>query len=106
MGKVSSKKRQRLIFYTTAVIFPVAQFIVFWVCVNFNSILLAFRTFDYQTGYDFAGFSNFKKVLDDIIHQPFMAAAFKNTLIVFAIGIVMMFSSIIMSYSALFEDKS
>ena len=98
MGKVSSKKRQRLIFYTTAVIFPVAQFIVFWVCVNFNSILLAFRTFDYQTGYDFAGFSNFKKVLDDIIHQPFMAAAFKNTLIVFAIGIVMMFSSIIISY--------
>lgn len=93
-----SKKQHRLLFYVCAVAYPVIQFIVFWVCVNINSILLAFRSFDYQKGYSFAGFENFKLVLQDIFHQEFMLSAFKNTFVIFLIGICMMFVSIIMSY--------
>lgn len=34
------------LFYTLLVILPIAQFLIFWVYVNFNSILLAFKVFD------------------------------------------------------------
>lgn len=34
------------LFYTLLIILPILQFLVFWVYVNFNSIMLAFKVFD------------------------------------------------------------
>ena len=50
------------LFYTLLVIVPIAQFIIFWVYVNFNSILLSFKVFDNDavTSNDFHfGIKNF-----------------------------------------------
>ena len=64
MKGLDSKKKSRLIFYICGVAWPVIQFIVFYVFVNFNSILLSFRNFDIQNGYSFARFSfPFKRLL-------------------------------------------
>lgn len=98
MKGLDSKKKSRLIFYICGVAWPVIQFIVFYVFVNFNSILLSFRNFDIQSGYSFAGIDNFKRVFSEIATQPFLKTAFKNTFLIFGISIVSMFATLIMSY--------
>lgn len=98
MKGLDSKKKSRLIFYICGVAWPVIQFIVFYVFVNFNSILLSFRNFDIQSGYSFAGIDNFKRVFSEIATQPFLKTAFKNTFLIFGISIVSMFAMLIMSY--------
>ena len=98
MKGLDSKKKSRLIFYICGVAWPVIQFIVFYVFVNFNSILLSFRNFDIQNGYSFAGIDNFKRVFSEIATQPFLKTAFKNTFLIFGISIVSMFATLIMSY--------
>ena len=98
MKGLDSKKKSRLIFYICGVAWPVIEFIVFYVFVNFNSILLSFRNFDIQSGYSFAGIDNFKRVFSEIATQPFLKTAFKNTFLIFGISIVSMFATLIMSY--------
>ena len=59
-------KRNRLLFYVIFMIFPVLHFLMFYVYVNLNNILLAFQTFtETANGYvgAFAGFDNFKTVI-------------------------------------------
>ena len=98
MKGLGSKKKSRLIFYICGVAWPVIQFIVFYVFVNFNSILLSFMNFDIRSGYSFAGIDNFKRVFSEIATQPFLKTAFKNTFLIFGISIVSMFATLIMSY--------
>ena len=98
MKGLDSKKKSRLIFYICGVAWPVIQFIVFYVFVNFNSILLSFRNFDFQNGYSFARLDNFKRVFSEIATQPFLKTSFKNTFLIFGISIVSMFATLIMSY--------
>lgn len=99
MKSLGSKKKSRLIFYICGVAWPVIQFLVFYVFVNFNSILLSFRNFDIQTGYSFAGLDNFKNVFSEIVNQPYLKTAFKNTFLLFGISIGSMFVTLIMSYA-------
>ncbi|MBQ8374300.1 MAG: sugar ABC transporter permease [Clostridia bacterium] len=55
--------RNKLIFYSLFISIPVLHFLIFYVYINFGSILLAFQSyaFDGLTGYtaSFAGFDNF-----------------------------------------------
>ena len=44
--RVLRGKDKDLIFYTLMMLFPVAQFCVMYIGVNFNSILLAFKKID------------------------------------------------------------
>ena len=61
-----TKKTKRLLFYIAVVALPIAQFCVFYLYVNFNSIIVAFQRYDLPagggTGYvkSFAAFENFK----------------------------------------------
>ncbi len=48
-AKVYSRTRNRLIFYTIMLIWPVLQMAIFYVYVNFNSILLAFQKYTENT---------------------------------------------------------
>lgn len=65
--KIYSKKTKRLIFYILVMALPILQFCLFYLYVNFNSILLAFQRYTLPTeagqlGYqvNFAGLDNFK----------------------------------------------
>ena len=98
MEKLNSKKKQRLLFYIFAMAWPVIQFIVFYVCVNINSILLAFRQFDALEGYSFVGLDNFKKVFSDFTEQAYIGTAFKNTFMVFGLSLLTMFLPIVWAY--------
>lgn len=94
----NSKKKQRLIFYICAMAWPIIQFIIFYVCVNINSILLAFRQYDALEGYSFVGFANFKRVFSDFVELAYIGTAFKNTFIVFGLSILTMFFPIVWAY--------
>lgn len=62
--RLSKTKTNRLIFYSIMVAVPVIHFLVFYVYINFNSILLSLKDYALADmgGYtwQFAGFKNFK----------------------------------------------
>ncbi len=62
---VNRAKRNETIFYWIMFAIPLLQFLVFYVVVNVNSFLLAFKSYSYDSAtltykQSFAGFSNFK----------------------------------------------
>lgn len=60
----SRKKRSEKLFLAAIFAFPIAQFIIFYICVNVNSILLAFKTYDSENAaYFWNGLVNFKEVV-------------------------------------------
>lgn len=79
---INSRKRNNLIFYSLLAIYPVAQFLVFYVGVNFNSILLAFKSYDTLTATStFVGLDNFKQVWYDLFHLADLEYAMGNSLL-------------------------
>ena len=48
--KLLKGKHKDLIFYSLMMLFPIAQFCVFYIGVNFNSFLLSFQNIDLLTG--------------------------------------------------------
>lgn len=79
-----NKKQKDLVFYVLMLAFPVTQFIIFYLGVNFNSILLAFRKYNPLNGqYSFVGLENFNKVIQDLLTQSLFKTAIQNTLTAF-----------------------
>ena len=61
LEKLKSQKFKRLAFYCGMLFLPLLQFTIFYIVVNFNSMRLAFQT--YEDGkYIFAGFKNFSDI--------------------------------------------
>lgn len=87
---IELKKRTRnLIFYIALIILPFCHFLVFWIGVKFNAILLAFQAFDSgvpswaggETSW--VGFDNFKEVFYSIGHLENWKIAISNSLLLF-----------------------
>jgi ABC-type sugar transport system permease subunit len=86
--KMGIGKRNKLIFYIAVMALPCLQFIIFWIAVNINSILLAFRDYHPDTNtFTFYGIQNFVDVIKDLGRIAFMKAAFKNSFMVYFIGL-------------------
>ena len=83
------KKYKDLIFYILLIAIPLAQFCIFYIYVNFNSVLLAFKRFDYDTGlYRYVGVENFARVFRDFASSELVSASVKNSLIAYAVGLL------------------
>ena len=94
-----NKRTKQLIFYISVIALPFIQFLIFYVYVNFSSIILAFQEFDPNTNrYIFAGLENFKQIFIDWNSMPVLKVALKNSLILFVVTIMCMFLSILFSY--------
>src|SRR5690554_2364534 len=84
-----NKKQKDLIFYILVLAFPMTQFAIFYLGVNFNSILLAFRSYDVMSGqYIWAGLNNFKEVFADLSNMAMFSIAFRNSIIAFVFGMI------------------
>lgn len=63
------RSRKSLIFYVSLMAWPMLQFAIFYVCINFNSILLAFKKIDAQTfetlEWTFSNFTDWFTRLND-----------------------------------------
>lgn len=97
-----SRTAKRRIFALLMLAIPLLQFAIFYVYVNLNSILMAFReyTFDIEnSGYivEFVGFANFEKALD-IMLSPIGGEMLLNSLklygcnLVIVMGLALIFS--------------
>lgn len=72
----NSRRNKRIIFYVSILALPIIQFLIFYVYVNFDSIILAFQSYSYREdgglGYNvtFAGFANFQNVFNILKEKP------------------------------------
>lgn len=82
-------KKKEYIFFGVMMIIPMIHFLIWYIGVNGNSISLAFREYDFtKNQYVFAGLENFKNVITDFATSPEMAVIFKNSLVVYVIGLL------------------
>lgn len=93
-GKSRMNKRdtRERIFVYVMLFYPLLHFAIFYVGINFNSILLSFKQFDTQTvEYTFLSFHDlFKNFIDfaqDIVKDPRLTTGFKNSTILYAVGL-------------------
>lgn len=94
-----SKRTKQLIFYICLIILPLIQFCIFYIYVNFSSIMMAFQEFDPDTNrYVFAGFKNFEQIYLDWSNMPILKTALKNSLILYVITLLCMAVSTLFSY--------
>lgn len=91
-----------LIFYILLMSIPVIHCAVFYVGVNFNSILLAFKSYDVgnfeDAQYTFCGLDNFTQVISDLIHVKKYSTAFINSLLVFIVRLIPTFLVIFFAF--------
>lgn len=87
---INYAKRKDAIFLFFFLLFPVVQFAIFYIGVNFNSILLSFKAYDGVSGkYYLAGFATYKEVLQDIFVNGALTLAIKNSLIQFLVNLAL-----------------
>ena len=90
MSNIKKKKKKdykRTLFIVLMLAIPIAHFLVFWVYVNFNSILMAFQIRT-RTGIRW-GFDNFARFYHEVqIPELDLGIAIKNTLLLFLVGTV------------------
>lgn len=74
--------KRDLIFYISLVVLPIIQFCIFYIYVNFNSILLAFQDYNiFKNEKTFVGFVNFKTAAEKLFATKDFAIMFKNSFI-------------------------
>ena len=78
--KISNAKRLDGLFVALMLLIPVVHFIIFWGIVNFDSILLAFRRLDTDTGKTYFTLENFK-MLATLWKNGELKRALVNTLL-------------------------
>lgn len=85
---IKSMQTKDLIFCLLMLAYPTIQFILFYIGVNFNSVLLAFKGYDPQEGFLFVGLENFNEVFYGFTHTLEIRSAIVNSLKVYAITIL------------------
>ncbi|MGN1078047.1 MAG: carbohydrate ABC transporter permease [Candidatus Gallimonas sp.] len=80
---MSAMKRGKAVFCAAVLIIPLLQFFLFYVCVNFNSLLLAFQKIDAEGNRFFCGFDNFSTLFTMFRTDSVFGYALKNSLIAY-----------------------
>lgn len=73
---------QKNSFIAGMLLLPILHFVIFWIVVNFNSLLLAFQRMDPGTGEIFYTWANFRK-LPTLFQYDYLKTALTNTLYTF-----------------------
>lgn len=81
--------RQERIFILLMVAYPLLQFLVFWVFVNFDTIIMTFQKLDYSSGKEvFVGWDNYAWLWDILSDGSFhdLWNCIKNSVILFLVN--------------------
>lgn len=78
-------KRKDLFFYCAMVAFPTVQFLIFYVMVNFNSVLMAFQKYDITTNTTTWTFENLTNLLSNMFSSVQYLLLIKNSLLSYAL---------------------
>lgn len=89
-GNVKSKKFWRDAgFYAAITCIPILQFCVFYIGVNFNSILMSFQSLDTATGqFGFIGFGNYAEFFKMLSSDSIWLTSFKNSSIALLVSLI------------------
>lgn len=97
--RMTEKRRKELIAYCVFLVYPILQFIVFYIVVNFNSILLSFQKYDLdKSEFVFVGFDNLERVFKDLFSQSIFRYALKNSLVAYLVSFSMIPIGLLFSY--------
>ena len=80
--KLNKNKLKKNLFIFLMLVFPLAQFAVFYVYLNFNNITLAFKGMRSDFSTYFVGFENFKMVFNGL-ETHYLVISLKNNLLMF-----------------------
>ena len=83
-----TKRQKEFLFFICLLALPLAQFCIFYIGVNFNSLLLTFRNYDFENGFSFAGFDNITRVWHSLTNDAALICAVKNSLVVYAASLL------------------
>lgn len=78
---ITQMNNGKKIFCATMLFLPLLQFFLFYVCVNFNSILLAFQRIDADGNRFLVKFDNFAAIFEKFRTEAVFGYAIKNSLI-------------------------
>ena len=96
---LGQRNRNRMIFYIIGVSLPVLQFCIFYIGVNFNSILLSFQDFDLSTGkYSYVGLENFRWIVNEFKASDNLINAVGRSFIAFGFTLLQMFLALLFSF--------
>lgn len=88
MERSKRNKLKKNLFVYSLIAYPLILFLIFYVVVNFNSILLAFQTID-GSGKSFAGLNNFKTFLSEMFDEGnLLSYSFINSIKMYFINLV------------------
>lgn len=88
MEKSKRNKLEKNLFVYSLIGYPLILFLIFYVAVNFNSILLAFQTID-GSGKSFAGVGNFSSFLSEMFGKGnLLSYSFINSIKMYFINLV------------------
>ena len=80
-NKMNAQKKQQIIFAISFLIIPIVQFLIFYVFVNFKSIMFAFQKFDVLNGgYVANNVANFKDFFNQLIEKGSLFTALRIVL--------------------------
>lgn len=65
-NRISQKKLHDNLFVASFLIYPLILFAVFYVYVNFSSILLAFKNYDFKGNWKWVSFENFDMFIENV----------------------------------------
>ena len=99
---MQTKARYDLIFYCLGVALPILQFLVFYVYLNMDMFVTAFRTYrfdaDGKVFYVFSGLENFKAVIRDFTQNEYMVDAIWRGLAIYGLSFVKLPLEILIAY--------
>ena len=82
---MTKQSRGKLLFYICVLAYPMLHYLIFYVGVNINSVLLAFQEYDQDLAvYRFVGFVNFKNFFIDLFGGTVLLTSLKNSMILWA----------------------
>lgn len=86
---VSTAKKLEWIFFFSIITIPLLKWIFFYVGTNGNSILMAFSSYDYDSGQSvFSGFQNFINVINNFRTDPILYNTLSRSVIAYLCTIV------------------
>ena len=100
MQKLPSKKLHDWLFAWSVYLIPALSFLVFWLYINLNSIILAFQGYDVETGLvGFVGLENFAKIFEKFnAESSILFLSLRNSLINYVVGLLCFGMSLIFSF--------
>ena len=90
-GNVFQDDPKGQVFFLLLLLIPLAQFAIFYFAVNFNSILLAFKSYDNSTGVivqNWVGWANFEEIFRLFKTEDTLWICLRNSAIYFALDFV------------------